>query len=79
MEAVKLFEHNDIKEIERDLKSTLENLVDKLFGNVEKKWVETSFPFTDPSWEMEILFKGNWLEVLGCGVIHKGVLNKAGV
>jgi phenylalanyl-tRNA synthetase alpha chain len=45
-------------------------LVENLFGKIEKRWVKAFFPFTDPSLEMEIFFKGKWLEVLGCGVIH---------
>lgn len=28
--------------------------------------------------KMEILYEGKWLEVLGCGVIHKEVLDMAG-
>ena len=28
------------------------------------KWVETTFPFTHPSWELEIEYKGVWYEVL---------------
>jgi phenylalanyl-tRNA synthetase alpha chain len=35
------------------------------------RWREDYFPFTEPSFELEILFNGKWLEVLGCGVIHK--------
>jgi phenylalanyl-tRNA synthetase alpha chain len=61
--------------IATDLKQTLEGLMDHLFGPVEKRWADDSFPFTEPSFELEILFNGdNWLEVLGCGVIHTEVL-----
>lgn len=70
MEAVKLFEHDNQDVILKDLKDTMEGLVEFLFGKVEKRWVDATFPFTDPSLELEIKFKGEWLEVLGCGVIH---------
>ena len=28
------------------------------------KWIEAKFPFTHPSWELEIEYKGMWYEVL---------------
>ena len=43
------------------------------------RWVETYFPFTSPSWELEIFWKGDWLEVLGCGVILQDLLKAADV
>ena len=60
-----------------NLKSTLEGLMDHLFGETEKKWSEDYFPFTTPSYELEIKYEGRWLEVLGCGVIHEEVLDKS--
>jgi phenylalanyl-tRNA synthetase alpha chain len=68
----------ECKQIAEDLKATLEGLMDHLFGPVEKKWSEDYFPFTEPSFECEILYEGEWLEVLGCGVIHTEVLEMAG-
>lgn len=61
-----------------DLKNVLEGLMDHLFGETEKKWSEDYFPFTEPSYELEIKYQGEWLEVLGCGVIHEEVLDMAG-
>lgn len=43
------------------------------------RWVEAYFPFTSPSWELEIFWQGDWLEVLGCGVIQQHLLDNAGV
>jgi phenylalanyl-tRNA synthetase alpha chain len=61
-----------------ELKSTLEGLARHLFGPVEVRWVDAYFPFTDPSYEMEIFFNGQWLEVLGCGVMQQSILDGAG-
>eukprot|EP00252_Welwitschia_mirabilis_P016280 TRINITY_DN3591_c0_g1_i1.p1 TRINITY_DN3591_c0_g1~~TRINITY_DN3591_c0_g1_i1.p1 ORF type:complete len:450 (+),score=64.36 TRINITY_DN3591_c0_g1_i1:214-1563(+) len=61
-----------------DLKKTLEGLAQHLFGNVETRWIDTYFPFTDPSYELEIYFQGEWLEVLGCGVTEEKILSDNG-
>ncbi len=62
--------------VESDLKSTLEGLMDHLFGpHTQKRWNVDFFPFTQPSFELEIFHNNEWMEVLGCGVIHEQVLN----
>ena len=90
MEGVKLFDpalvggamsrdewlaSDGCKLVATDLKKTLEGLVDELFGPVEKQWRDDFFPFTEPSFELDIFYNGDWMEVLGCGVIHSGVLS----
>jgi len=68
------------KAVEVDLKDCLEGLARALFpGEVETRWVECYFPFTHPSWELEVRWKGDWLEVLGCGVMEQELLANAGV
>lgn len=67
----------ECKVIGDDLKKVLEGLMDHLFGETEKKWSEDYFPFTTPSYELEIKYEGEWLEVLGCGVVHEEVLAMA--
>jgi len=62
-----------------NLKDTLSGMVKAIFGDVEMKWVESYFPFTDPSLELEILFNGKWLEVLGCGVVRETILENGGI
>ena len=42
------------------------------------RWVEAFFPFTSPSWELEVFWQGEWLELLGCGVIKQSILDQAG-
>jgi phenylalanyl-tRNA synthetase alpha chain len=66
------------KLVELELKGVLTNLVQFIFGSSNKlntKWVETTFPFTHPSWELEIEYKGQWYEVL---VIKIKYLKKCG-
>lgn len=41
------------------------------------RWVEAYFPFTSPSWELEVFWQGDWLEVLGCGVVSQAILDNA--
>lgn len=43
------------------------------------RWVEAYFPFTSPSWELEVFWQGDWLEVLGCGIVSQPILNNASV
>lgn len=63
----------------REMKKTLEKLAMFLFGEgVQTRWVDAYFPFTHPSWELEIFHEGSWLEVLGCGIIEHEILKAAG-
>jgi len=43
------------------------------------RWVEAYFPFTAPSWELEVYYQGDWLEVLGSGVTKQEIFTNAGV
>lgn len=77
MEGVRIYQDADPKAIEEDLKTLLTGLAKHLFGNVDMRWKEDYFPFTEPSFELEVLFNEKWLEVLGCGVIHRDVMQNA--
>ncbi|XP_071308616.1 phenylalanine--tRNA ligase, mitochondrial isoform X3 [Agelaius tricolor] len=71
MEAVRLVEFN--------LKQVLTKLMTHIFGDgLQVRWVDCYFPFTHPSFEMEINFQGEWMEVLGCGVMEQQLVNSAG-
>ncbi|XP_057515524.1 phenylalanine--tRNA ligase, chloroplastic/mitochondrial-like [Amaranthus tricolor] len=82
MEGVRVFSPDDwessgldaIAYTSQDLKTCLEGLARHLFGAVEMRWVDTYFPFTNPSYELEIFFQDKWLEVLGCGVMEREIL-----
>jgi len=90
MEGVRMFSDEDfhgagvttpeqkLKFVEDDLKNGLEGMVRELFGDVEMRWGDDYFPFTDPSFELEIYFNDEWLEVLGCGVVHKDIVKAVG-
>ncbi|CAL1528053.1 unnamed protein product [Lymnaea stagnalis] len=90
--SVKLFE-NGVKDewkqekhtletstlIGHNLKTTLEGLMRALFGeDLKMQWVNAYFPFTHPSWELEIFHQGEWIEMLGCGVMQQKLLDSAG-
>ena len=68
----------DEEQVMKDLQDTLEGLARHLFGPVDCRWVEEYFPFTNPSLELEIMYNGEWLEVLGCGVMESQILQDGG-
>lgn len=43
------------------------------------RWVEAYFPWTSPSWEIEVWWKGEWLECCGCGLVQQQVLLNSGL
>ncbi|GAB5371769.1 hypothetical protein AAMO2058_001608200 [Amorphochlora amoebiformis] len=71
--------HSSTEAVMQDLQQTLQGLIKHLFGEVETRWVNAYFPFTEPSLELEVLFRDEWLEVLGCGVIQKKILEDVGM
>ncbi|KAI9101212.1 hypothetical protein DFS34DRAFT_648091 [Phlyctochytrium arcticum] len=77
-------EHHTQREaelVDLHLRHSLEGMVRDLFReekDLEIRWIEGYFPFTSPSWEMEVLYRGKWLELLGCGVMQQKILDDAG-
>lgn len=71
-----------------DLKGTLEIFLKDLFGSDTKiRFRASYFPFTEPSAEVDISFAArtheeggdpDWLEILGCGMVHPMVLKLNG-
>lgn len=69
------------KEIgKEDLEKVLIDIAQAVFGkDVKYRINKDSFPYTDPSLEMEIEKEGNWIEILGSGVVKGSVLDKLGL
>ncbi|MDX1949961.1 MAG: phenylalanine--tRNA ligase subunit alpha [Rickettsiales bacterium] len=74
------------------LKGCLIQFVEEFFGikNVKMRFRSSFFPFTEPSAEVDIgcsrkngelkIGEGDdWLEILGCGMIHPNVLKNCGI
>ncbi len=63
-----------------DLKNVLTKIAKTLFGDKKLRFNEDKYPYTDPSLDMEMdRGDGNWLEILGSGVVKGSVLEKFGV
>lgn len=63
-----------------DLERVLTETVLAIFGNdVKYRFNPDTFPYTDPSLEMEIEVDGKWVEVNGAGVVRASVLEKLGI
>lgn len=46
---------------------------------LKARWIEAYFPWTAPSYEIEVWWKGEWLEMCGSGVVRQHVLNNVGI
>ncbi|OAB49120.1 phenylalanine--tRNA ligase subunit alpha [Mycoplasmopsis gallinarum] len=58
---------------------TLKSLLSYVFETeLELRLRPSYFPFTEPSVEVDIYYKNRWIEVLGAGMLHPNVLEKAG-
>jgi phenylalanyl-tRNA synthetase alpha chain len=63
-----------------ELKNILGKIAKAVFGeSTQYRFNEDTFPYTDPSVEMEIERGGKWVEVLGGGMVRPVVLEKLGV
>jgi phenylalanyl-tRNA synthetase alpha chain len=60
-----------------NLKDLIHKIILNIFSeDVEIRFRPSYFPFTEPSAEVDILSKnGNWLEILGCGIVNPVVLD----
>ncbi|MFH0806261.1 MAG: hypothetical protein V1885_00855 [Candidatus Brennerbacteria bacterium] len=64
----------------KELEEALGAIATAVFGpKVNFRLNKDTFPYTDPSLEMEVEINGEWVEVVGCGVVKGSVLEKMGV
>ncbi len=62
-----------------DLKGTLKVFLQEFFGEeLEVRFRASYFPFTEPSAEVDVKWKGRWLEIMGCGMVDPNVLKSVG-
>uniref|UniRef100_A0A7S3EN39 Phenylalanine--tRNA ligase alpha subunit n=3 Tax=Rhodosorus marinus TaxID=101924 RepID=A0A7S3EN39_9RHOD len=62
------------------LKGTVIYFLQQFFGDdVEVRFRGSYFPFTEPSLEVDVFFRGKWLEVLGCGMVDPRVLENCDI
>ena len=63
-----------------DLKQTLYTLLTALLGDaIQLRFRPSYFPFTTPSAEVDVLWRGRWMEILGSGMMRPEVLRTGGI
>ncbi len=61
------------------LRGTVLSFLKTFFGDIPVRFRASYFPFTEPSAEVDVQWKGKWLEVMGCGMVDPKVLEKLGI
>jgi phenylalanyl-tRNA synthetase alpha chain len=62
------------------LKEVLSEIVESIFGkDIEYRFLDDTFPYTDPSLQIEVMMNGKWIEIMGGGMPKKSVLQKMGL
>lgn len=80
MGGLYLVPDNKQKVTPEDLKKVLSEIAKSIFGDqVEFRFYDHQFPYTDPSFEMEAFINGQWIEMLGSGMPRKTVLENFGL
>jgi phenylalanyl-tRNA synthetase alpha chain len=64
-----------------DLKGVITDFLQNYFetDGMQVRFRPSFFPFTEPSAEMDMSWKGGWLEIGGCGMVHPNVLAHVGI
>ena len=65
---------------QKELEEVQADAVKIIFGkDIEFRFLVDTFPFTDPSIQVEIKFGENWIEVTGAGIVHTQCLKNFGL
>lgn len=63
-----------------DLKNALSDIVKGLYGaDAKYRFLDDTFPYTDPSLQVEVEIGGRWIEILGGGMTKQDVFKNFGV
>ncbi len=63
-----------------DLQTVLSDIAKAVFGpDIKYRFNKDTFPYTDPSLEMEVEIAGRWIEVLGCGIMTDTIIKNLGL
>ena len=61
------------------LRGTVTTFLQQFFGDLPVRFRASYFPFTEPSAEVDVRWRGRWLEVMGCGMVDPAVLEGLGL
>ena len=61
------------------LRGTVTAFLRQFFGDLPVRFRASYFPFTEPSAEVDVQWRGRWLEVMGCGMVDPAVLEGLGI
>ncbi len=61
------------------LRGTVTTFLQQFFGDLPVRFRASYFPFTEPSAEVDVQWRGRWLEVMGCGMVDPAVLEGLGI
>jgi len=62
------------------LKAVIIHFVQRTLGkDYQVRFRPSFFPFTEPSFEVDVWFNNKWLELMGCGMVHPQVLRNVGI
>jgi len=77
VEGLWIGEHVSFADLKGVIADFLQNYLET--SDMQVRFRPSFFPFTEPSAEMDMSWKGGWLEIGGCGMVHPNVLKHVGI